>query len=233
MQGEDGATTHEALSWHVSPNAVASAIAWPHFGLLEVAVSMLLMGLQTFLPFIPFFLITGANVHLWGLVRGSLYNFVGAFLGDSFAYWVVRRYGRAWVVRLVPERVMARWVAYFRHRRGFVIVIISRLVPVVPAGVINMAAGLAGMEYRPFALATLVGNVPATVLNGMLGNDLFTFGQNKYHLLEILAVFALLTLLGELWLRLNPTDGDAPPSPPRGRRGPRPPDAGGTHLSPR
>jgi uncharacterized membrane protein YdjX (TVP38/TMEM64 family) len=202
---------------------MAHAIAFSHYGFVEVAVSLVLMGLQTFLPFIPFFIITGANVQLWGFAQGSVYNFVGAFLGDSIAYWVVRRYGRAWVVRLVPERTMARWVAYFRHRRGFVVVIISRMVPVIPAGIINMAAGIAGMEYQPFALATLIGNVPATLLNGQLGHDLFTFGQNKYHLLEILAVFALLTLLGELWLRLNPPD-DEPPRPVPKDRGasPRP-----------
>jgi uncharacterized membrane protein YdjX (TVP38/TMEM64 family) len=187
-----------------------AAIQFSQLGVVEVGVSLLLMGLQTFLPFIPFFVITGANVLLWGFVKGSIYNYIGAFLGDSFAYWLVRRYGRAWVVRLVPERTMAHWMRYFTHRRGFIILIISRLVPVVPAGIINMAAGLADMEYRPFAIATLIGNVPATLLNGLLGRDLFTFGQNKYHLLEILAVFALLTLLGELWLRLNPSEDDPP-----------------------
>jgi len=184
---------------------VASTLS--HFGFLAVAVSLVLMALQTFLP-IPFFLIAGANVLLWGFTKGSAYNYVGAFLGDSFAYWLVRRYGRAWVLRILPERMMHRWVSYFRHRRGFIIVIISRLVPLMPAGIINMSAGLADMDYGPFALATLIGNVPATLLNGMLGHDVFTFGQNKYHLLEVVAVFALLTLLGELWLRLNPSEDD-------------------------
>ena len=213
----------------MSPASLLAAIQFSQLGIVEVAVSLILMGLQTFLPFIPFFVITGANVALWGFVVGSLYNYVGAFLGDSFAYWLVRRYGRAWVVRLVPERTMAHWMRYFQNRRGFVILIISRLVPLVPAGIINMAAGLADMEYRPFAVGTLIGNIPATLLNGLLGSYLFTFGKNKYHLLEILAVFALLTLLGELWLRLNPTEDD-PPRPVR-RRGrnaqPPPPSRGG------
>lgn len=199
---------------------MASAILHTHYAFLEVALSLVLMGLQTFTPFIPFFIITGANVLIWGPVTGSLYNYFGAFLGDSIAYWFVRRYGRGWVVRLIPDRTMQRWLSYFRHRRGFVVLIISRLVPLMPAGIINMSAGLADMEYGPFALATLIGNVPATLLNGMLGSDLFTFSQNKYHLLEVLAVFALLTLLGELWLRLNPSEDEPPRSSSKGHGAP-------------
>lgn len=209
------------------------AIQFSRLGVVEVAVSLVLMGLQTFLPFIPFFVITGANVAIWGFAKGSVFNYVGAFLGDSFAYWLVRRYGRAWVVRLVPERTMSHWMRYFQRRRGFVILIISRLVPLVPAGIVNMAAGLADMDYRPFAIGTLIGNVPATLLNGLLGYNLFTFGKNKYHLLEVLAVFALLTLLGELWLRLNPSD-DEPPRPARrGKRRPPPAPDGDPEVTER
>jgi uncharacterized membrane protein YdjX (TVP38/TMEM64 family) len=217
-------------SWHLSPSAMAHAILLSNHASIEVAISLVLMGIQTFTPFLPFFIITGANVLIWGPVTGSVYNYVGAFLGDSVAYWFVRRYGRAWVVRLVPDRTMERWLSYFRHRRGFVVLIISRLVPLMPAGIINMSAGLADMDYGPFALATLIGNVPATLLNGLLGRDLFTFGQNKYHLLEIVAVFALLTLLGELWLRLNPSE-DEPPQPSSKGRGapPKENDRGASH----
>lgn len=196
---------------------MADAILHTHYAFVEVAVSLVLMGLQTFTPFIPFFIITGANVVIWGPVKGSIYNYCGAFLGDSIAYWFVRRYGRAWVVRLIPDRTMQHWLAYFRHRRGFVVLVISRLVPLMPAGILNMSAGLAEMDYRSFALATLIGNIPATLLNGLLGSDIFTFGKNKYHLLEILAVFAVLSLLGELWLRLNPSEEESPP--PSGKGG--------------
>jgi uncharacterized membrane protein YdjX (TVP38/TMEM64 family) len=210
---------------------MAHAILLSHYAFLEVGLSLVLMGLQTFTPFIPFFIITGANVLLWGPVQGSLYNYFGAFLGDSIAYWFVRRYGRAWIVRLIPERTMQRWLSYFRHRRGFIVLVISRLVPLMPAGIINMSAGLAEMEYGPYALATLIGNVPATLLNGLLGSDLFTFSQNKYHLLEIVAVFALLTLLGELWLRLNPSEDEPPRPSSRGREAPR--DGDGPGVAPR
>lgn len=188
-----------------------------HWGSLAIAVSLFLMAVQTFLPFIPFFIITGANVLIFGFWRGTALNYVGAFLGDSVAYWVAREYGQTWFRKFVPESVVNRWVKYFYRRRGFMIVVISRLVPVVPAGLVNLSAGLANMEYGPFALGTLIGNVPASILNGLLGHDIFTFGQNKVHLLEIIGILAILSALGELWLRLTPEDppkADAgPPSP--------------------
>lgn len=177
-----------------------------HWGSLAIAVSLFLMAVQTFLPFIPFFIITGANVLIFGFWRGTALNYVGAFLGDSVAYWVAREYGQSWFRRFVPEAVVKRWVKYFYRRRGFMIVVISRLVPVVPAGLVNLSAGLANMDYGPFALGTLIGNVPASILNGLLGHDIFTFGQNKIHLLEIIGILAILSALGELWLRLTPED---------------------------
>lgn len=190
-----------------------------HWGSLAIAVSLFLMAVQTFLPFIPFFIITGANVLIFGFWPGTALNYVGAFMGDSVAYWVAREYGQSWFRRFVPPSVAKRWVRYFYRRRGFMIVVVSRLVPVVPAGLVNLSAGLANMEYGPFALGTLIGNVPASILNGLLGHDIFTFGQNKVHLLEIIGILAILSALGELWLRLNPEDppdADDAPAPQTG-----------------
>jgi uncharacterized membrane protein YdjX (TVP38/TMEM64 family) len=211
-------TTDAHLGYHLSPSSLAHAIAQWGMG-YALAASLFLMAVQTFLPFIPFFILTGANVLVFGFWPGSLLNYLGAFLGDSVAYWVFRRYGRGWALRWVRTSARERWEGYFRRRRGFLLVVLSRLMPVIPAGLVNIAAALADMDYPSFALATLLGNAPASVLNGLLGHDIFTFGQNKVHLLQVVGVFAFLSLAGELWLRLSSRDGQAPPAAGRSGKG--------------
>jgi uncharacterized membrane protein YdjX (TVP38/TMEM64 family) len=220
-RGGGAVTLHRLLT--LSPTALAHSIS--RYGSVPALVaSLFVMALQTFLPFIPFFVITGANVLIFGFWRGAALTYVGAFLGDSLAFWVTRRFGRAFVVRWLPERAMDHWVRYFQRRRGAWLVVFSRTMPVIPAGLVNLAAGLADMPYPPFAIATLIGNLPAAILNSLLGHDLFTFSQNKWHLAEVVGVFVVLSLLGELWLRLNPVEEDRPASRPFARRnGPRVP----------
>lgn len=85
---------------------------------------------------------------------------VGTSSGATFSWWVARRFGPAGVrkigryVFLTPKRLAAA-EAFFR-RRGPVAIFLARLTPVIRT-VMSYPAGLAGMPYRSFILATLAG----------------------------------------------------------------------------
>lgn len=79
-------------------------------------------------------------------------------------------------------------------RRGWAAVLSLRMVPAVPFSVLNYAAALTPMKWRPFLVATLVGSLPGTVAAIIFGNSLTTGASEKA--LVATVVIALLGLAG-------------------------------------
>lgn len=57
-------------------------------------------------------------------------------------------------------------------RNGFSYLLAIRFIPVVPFWLVNLAAAAAGMGLRPFALATAIGVIPATLVLASIGDGL-------------------------------------------------------------
>jgi membrane protein DedA with SNARE-associated domain len=85
---------------------------------------------------------------------------LGSLAGATFSWWIAKRYGKAGVRRVgryifLDDVRVAAAEAWFR-RWGSYAIFLARLTPVVRT-VVSYPAGLARMNYRPFALATIAG----------------------------------------------------------------------------
>lgn len=58
------------------------------------------------------------------------------------------------------------------RRNAFGYLLVMRLVPFFPFFLVNVVAGLAGLSWRAFAAATLIGRMPAAFLYVSLGEEL-------------------------------------------------------------
>jgi uncharacterized membrane protein YdjX (TVP38/TMEM64 family) len=97
----------------------------------------------------------------------------GMVIGIPLAYCalVLRAYGQfalaRWLGREAIERLLSgRWVQldHTVERLGFQAVLWFRLIPNVPYDVQNFSLGLSAVHFRAYALATLVGALPGTIL---------------------------------------------------------------------
>lgn len=143
------------------------------------------------LPASPFTI--GAGV-LFGPVVGTATALVGATVGATGALLLGRLLGRDAVDRFGGRRVVAldRYLA----RRGFVSLLIIRLVPLFPFNLVNLAAGVAGMGLRDFVLATSVGIVPGTVAYAALGGTIEDPSSPAF--LIAVAIFVLVTVVAAI-----------------------------------
>ena len=110
------------------------------------------------LPAAPLALIGGA---LFGTLTGSLYVMLASTIGAAITYSLA--HGAAGVrIRVSRDR----WLdprGIFGEGSGFMAVFRLHLVPVAPFGLVNIAAAIADVPFRPFILATAAGIVPGTV----------------------------------------------------------------------
>jgi uncharacterized membrane protein YdjX (TVP38/TMEM64 family) len=137
------------------------------------------------LPKSVFTLAAGA---VFGLAEGLLVVLAGATVGAVLAFYLARALGRDGVKRLTGVRV-DRFDEHLA-RRGFLAVLIARLIPVVPFTVVNYFAGLTGIRVRVFLAATALGMLPATTAYVALG----AYGSRPGSWPFVVAVAALVAL---------------------------------------
>jgi uncharacterized membrane protein YdjX (TVP38/TMEM64 family) len=152
-----------------------------------------------FVPGAPLTLAAGAA---FGLVRGTIYAWIGATLGASAAFLVARYAARSWVERRLEELPRLRAVDRAVGREGGKIVALLRLSPAFPFNLLNYALGLTDVRFPAYLLACLA-MLPGTLLYvyyGHVGRTALEGGQTVWDwvlvgvgLLAILAVTVVIT----------------------------------------
>jgi uncharacterized membrane protein YdjX (TVP38/TMEM64 family) len=143
-------------SWVGANGAVGIAA----FVAIFVAATLLLV------PTWPFTMLAGA---VFG-VAWSLPLVLAAALASASTAFLLARHGlrRRAAARLQRHRVL-RAIDHAVRREGWKVVLLLRLSPLVPFGMQNYAFGASAIPFTHFALATLVGIAPTTVVYLFIG----------------------------------------------------------------
>ena len=126
------------------------------------------IGLFTLLPafFFPVAVLALAGGLLFGLIWGSIYTFVGAICNCTIMFLLARYAGREKVEQLIEKKLSPLWrrrLAGLNSGRGFLLLVILRLIPAVPYNLINYAFGLTSMSYRTYIVGSAIGIIPGTL----------------------------------------------------------------------
>jgi uncharacterized membrane protein YdjX (TVP38/TMEM64 family) len=139
-------------------HAYGSAAALAFIGIFTVAVMAL----------VPATVVAVAAGALFGIFPGAVYSFVGGTIGSTCAFLLGRHGARVLVQRRLAA--MPRFVAVDRAvaSRGWRIVFLLRLSPVMPFNVLNYALGLTTISVWDFMLAG-VGSIPGELVAAYAG----------------------------------------------------------------
>jgi len=171
------------------------------WGLLSVFVDLAVLIILALFPVIPFVLMAGINILLFGWIGGFLLSLSGSLMGASLGFWLARTLGQTWAQPKMTK--LGKWSTLLRGN-SFSVVFLSRLVPVLPAAAVNYAAGLSLMSFPSFLLASLLGKVPMIVWESWVGHDLWRISHHPGRLMLALAIgAALFGSVGLYWYFTN------------------------------
>jgi len=140
------------------------------FGALGPALFVPLFALANFVIAWP--ILAGAAGLLFGTAAGTPLVLLGLTAAALAQMAIARKLAGEHRGRLLPQRTKS--VETFLTENGAVAVMESRVVPLLPYGVVNYSAGLTHLPYRAMAIGTLVGAAPKafvyTALGGSLGD---------------------------------------------------------------
>jgi uncharacterized membrane protein YdjX (TVP38/TMEM64 family) len=113
--------------------------------------------------FLPGSILTLAAGVVFGLIRGTLFAFSGAFLGSAAAFLVARYLARGAIEKRLADKPRFAAIDRAVGKDGFKIVALLRLSPLLPFNLLNYALGLTKVRFGAY-LAAAVAMLPGTLL---------------------------------------------------------------------
>jgi uncharacterized membrane protein YdjX (TVP38/TMEM64 family) len=165
------------------------------------------LGDLAYVLFVPMFVVVnfviwwpvlaGAAGLLFGTAAGTALVLAGVTASSLTQMFVARRLAAGHHGSLLPARTRA--IEEFLTRHGAIAVMESRIVPLLPWGVVNFSAGLSHLRYRDLALGTLVGAGPKVFAYTALGGSLSDLGSAEA--IVAIGLLAALAVVGGLFVR--------------------------------
>ena len=113
--------------------------------------------------------LTVAAGFAFGLGWGVAVVSVGSTVSAALAFLIARHVARERVERAARKRKNFRAIDQAIGERGWKIIALLRLSPVVPFSISNYLYGLTSIRFGPYIFASAAGMLPATVLYVYLG----------------------------------------------------------------
>ena len=154
---------------------------------------------------IPASLFVIAAAIIWGWAWGFVYSLIGGTLGAVASFFIGRFVGEGILHRF--GRV-GRMVAKQVDHAGFRSLIVLRNIPGIPFAAMNYGAGAAGVRFRDYLPATIIGMSPSMLVFAYCSDALFNGSMTEADALKRLFIacammiaITLLPLLIKRWAK--------------------------------
>ncbi|MBC8014565.1 MAG: TVP38/TMEM64 family protein [Sporomusaceae bacterium] len=148
------------------------------YGPWAIAVS-LLGNMLADISGLPTVFFSGANGLIFGFWGGVAVSWVAEILGGTIAFLLFRATLYKKSKRYIQKYKNLQFLDRLTAAEGFRAILIARLIPLSPSGLINIAAAMSPMSFRNFFLATALGKLPSIMAEVYIGRDLLSFQDNK------------------------------------------------------
>jgi uncharacterized membrane protein YdjX (TVP38/TMEM64 family) len=119
--------------------------------------------------FLPGSLFTFAAGLIYGIWVGTAIALIGATIGAALAFLVSRYLFRNWMHKMIARKEKLRALDQAIARRGWKIILLLRLSPLIPFSVSNYFYGVTAIRFWPYVGATLAGMIPGAFGYSYLG----------------------------------------------------------------
>lgn len=129
---------------------------------------------------------------IFGPWIGTIWTSLGAVIAAIVAFAFTRTVGR----EMVAKRLAGHWEAMDAelHQGGLFYMFAIRLLPIIPYGLVNFAAGLTSVSFKDYVLGTTLGTIPGVLPFVLLGSS----GLKALRTGDVLPLMGALGLTGML-----------------------------------
>jgi uncharacterized membrane protein YdjX (TVP38/TMEM64 family) len=134
---------------------------------------------------------------IWGPLKGFIILQIGANLSAIGEFFIARHFARSAVEKIVKGKMVKFDQAI--EKKGFLTVLLIRLIPNFPWDIQNLGLGLTKVKFRDYFFATLIGIMPGSFALVYFGGSVISALSNPANLWKI--IIAMLLLGGVYYLQ--------------------------------
>lgn len=149
---------------------------------LALSIAVAVAGL------LPSVFITAANIIFFGFWNGILISFAGEALGAAIAFLLYRKGFQKPASNKLQRFPKLVQLLHAPDRKAFQLIILLRLIPFVPSGLVTFAAAVGRTSFTTFLVASSLGKIPALLLEGY---SVYEVGRFQWQGKLILGVAAI------------------------------------------
>lgn len=150
----------------------------------------------------------------YGAYAAVIGGIIGSMFGAVIAFWIARKIQESVKRRIIDQyheekasdnwrkRLMNRFIHFSRRfvdeesedfieiieERGFLIVLVGRMIPFVPFDAVSYASGFTRIRFKDFFIATFIGTIPRVIFYVLVGNGLAGALKDNFTLFIVLFV---------------------------------------------
>lgn len=170
------------------------------FGPWSILVTIVLFIVMTFTIVFPFMILSGAAGIMYGLFWGIIISWAGEVIGAVCMFVIARYFFRRMLEGWIQKSKYLKQVDDYSAENGFKALLIARLLPLAPSGIITAVAAISRISFKDFFLATFLGKLPPVVIKVLLGHDLVFAGENMTRLI-LVVVLVVVVYVGLWWYK--------------------------------
>lgn len=154
------------------------------------------IGTILILPSTPLNISGGAIFGIWW---GTLWTTLAAIMAAVICFYYSRNIGRELIAKKFGDRIAV--IDAEMQQGGLFYMFAIRLLPIIPYGIVNFAAGLTSITFKDYLIGTLLGTLPGILPFVMMGSGLKSVTQGD--ILPLMCALALTGMLvgGATWYR--------------------------------
>ena len=159
---------------------------------LGLIVGFLLVFMESFLPFLPLFIIVVVNINSYGFILGSLSSYSGTVLGSYLVFLLIRYFFRRPAQKYIRKHKRLEQLLSFIDRRGFVFLFVLLALPFTPTSVINVIAALSNLKKVVYLYILLAAKAIMILTMSLVGYDVTSFFNSPLRLTLSIAGLVLI-----------------------------------------
>jgi uncharacterized membrane protein YdjX (TVP38/TMEM64 family) len=164
-------------------------------GPYAIVVSIIINIVISIAGVIPSVFITAANITFFGFHTGLIISFIGECVGAAFSFWLYRKGIKTLNPSLLNKN---KWLQKVQQTQGwdsFIIILLLRILPFIPSGLINLATAISKTSILTFIIASSLGKLPALLIEAYSVKQVLESSNNVKAILAIIALFILVIYL--------------------------------------
>lgn len=168
------------------------------YGSMAIAFAFLLTLFVNALGFPPAIIFSTANTLIFGIFWGIVLSVVAETVGVTISFLLLRFFFRDSAKKLIEKSKFLSSIDKYSSKKGFLVMLIARMVPYIPSGVLNAVGALSSLNLRDYFLSSLIGKFPSTGIEAIIGHDTIVHQEDSTRIV-IVVILAIILIVGALW----------------------------------